>query len=58
MKKWVYVTGFIFAAALLGFTVFKLDNREIPDAFLYLFSLAAFAFFFMLAFYALQQRRK
>lgn len=58
MKKWVYVTGFIFAATLLGLTVFKIDHREIPDPLFYLFSIAAFAFFFILVFYALRQRKK
>ena len=57
MKRWVYISGFLFLALLLGLTAFKVSHQPIPDALFYVFCMITAVFFFLLIFSALRQKK-
>lgn len=57
MKKWAYVSGFVFLAFLLGFTYYRVKNRSMPEGLFYLFVIVAAVFFFILVFAVLKRSK-
>jgi hypothetical protein len=58
MKRAVYISGFFFAALLMGYNVLKIEHLEMPDCYFYFFSASALTFFFLLVFTALRTIKK
>ena len=58
MKRWTYFFGFLFAATLIIFQVFKLQHRAFVDEVFYLFAIISVVFFTLLIFTALRHFRR
>jgi len=58
MRRWIIITGLFALGLLFGVLATKIGHKPVPDVLMYLLGATTIAFFSMLLYQLLQQRKR